>query len=206
MVAPSAMFQSTPACERATRDQLHDFRAHQFQSTPACERATRAPSCQTCHAGVSIHARVRAGDAAATSSSDQFSSFNPRPRASGRQTPRATPRTTPLFQSTPACERATRQPDHRVCQPEFQSTPACERATHVEAVAIDVGHVSIHARVRAGDEPYDTSGTTPACFNPRPRASGRLQQGFFTAHHFIVSIHARVRAGDRPAAQEKGGV
>ena len=56
-----------------------------FQSTPACERATLDDEVATLRVGVSIHARVRAGDEATRLSSKVGT----------------------VFQSTPACERAT---------------------------------------------------------------------------------------------------
>ena len=53
------MFQSTPACERATSiSQCAELRWRTFQSTPACERATRVDSRISLAEIVSIHARV----------------------------------------------------------------------------------------------------------------------------------------------------
>ena len=52
------MFQSTPACERATPESPSECVAEKFQSTPACERATQDKAAFTRRLDVSIHARV----------------------------------------------------------------------------------------------------------------------------------------------------
>ena len=52
-----------------------------------------------------------------------------------------------MFQSTPACERATGQVNLCMQIKAFQSTPACERATATVAILPSVVYVSIHARV-----------------------------------------------------------
>ena len=146
-----------------------------FQSTPACERATRAWLRHDGGCNVSIHARVRAGDFRLVFLRLTLVSFNPRPRASGRlAVALAVALRVALFQSTPACERAT-------C---FQS-PNCQ--DHL---------VSIHARVRAGDDRGQRPAHRRVSFNPRPRASGRPAISDAIAAYADVSIHARVRAGD----------
>ena len=87
------MFQSAPACERATRARMRaTSRSTAFQSAPACERATRSSRRNAATQpfdGVSIRARVRAGDLTKT-----------RGRGCWLEP----------FQSAPACERATRVP------------------------------------------------------------------------------------------------
>ena len=95
--------------------------------------------------------------------------FNPRPRVSGR------PHIGVVvagyqFQSTPACERATKPIDDADKSAMFQSTPACERAT---SGATD-------------------GSQTPVGFNPRPRVSGRQLDGMAPDTMAAVSIHARV--------------
>ena len=79
------------------------------------------------------------------------------------------------FQSTPACERATQQPELVQIELKFQSTPACERATDASPASTRICRVSIHARVRAGDLPAIASVTvsvpfqsTPACERATP--------------------------------------
>ncbi len=52
-----------------------------------------------------------------------------------------------MFQSTPACERATSYLVQVKCSTWFQSTPACERATALIEAVCGFPHVSIHARV-----------------------------------------------------------
>ncbi|MGO8781514.1 MAG: hypothetical protein ACLQKK_21780, partial [Rhodomicrobium sp.] len=56
----------------------------------------------------------------------------------------------------------------------FQSAPACERATASGPAAARAVLVSIRARVRAGDKEVRAKVKSNGCFNPRPRASGRL--------------------------------
>jgi len=78
----------------------------------------------------------------------------------------------------------------------FQSTPACERATSQILDPTEELAVSIHARVRAGDNAGVASTTAASGFNPRPRASGRPKDAGINIMDSVVSIHARVRAGD----------
>ncbi len=53
------MFQSTPACERATIGlKGEEYTLEVFQSTPACERATTDYLDYESYDQVSIHARV----------------------------------------------------------------------------------------------------------------------------------------------------
>jgi len=129
----SLVFQSTPACERATVLFAGAITIVKFQSTPACERATRASARWRSARGrfnprprasgrrqpssqrrgicvVSIHARVRAGDSSRMEPCAGSKGFNPRPRASGRPACGPDHPRPMAFQSTPACERATREP------------------------------------------------------------------------------------------------
>ena len=239
-----------------------------FQSAPACERATIAASLDVVSTVVSIRARVRAGDVVIGHSKCLMRCFNPRPRASGRPPPRQRRRRSiregfnprPRASGRPAhkAEMARRvdvsirarvragdriRLDTRKWLLSFQSAPACERATSALVCAVGRQVVSIRARVRAGDvsaanvrsRHYMQFQSAPACeratrlvaaadatyncFNPRPRASGRL--GHSTLHsrcrvfqsapaceratacrsrlhvdRKAVSIRARVRAGD----------
>ena len=184
-------FQSAPACERATRCwhcniwrcfnprprasgrpspscvQTVAPAAMRFQSAPACERATMRVVAWTSANNVSIRARVRAGDRAVRAH-HECNGFNPRPRASGRPL-RPLARSCSWFQSAPACERATRSALQMV-QAEFQSAPACERATLMPSLM-------------------------RRCFNPRPRASGRLAPCALRAR--IVCFNPRPRASGR---------
>ena len=58
--------------------------------------------------------------------------------------------------------------------PKFQSTPPCEGATPIIPPVAVIFPVSIHAPVRGGDLLAYYKGSIPQCFNPRPRARGRL--------------------------------
>ena len=60
--------------------------------------------------------------------------------------------------------------------------------------------VSIRARVRAGDSLRSCCRREYNCFNPRPRASGRLCSNAKMRFRCTVSIRARVRAGDPAVA------
>ena len=79
------------------------------------------------------------------------SSFNPRPRARGRQFLMASCDDILAFQSTPPCEGATLQVSH----------------------GGEAHGVSIHAPVRGGDAFSPAPGSGGMGFNPRPRARGR---------------------------------
>ena len=197
-----------------------------FQSAPACERATFCFYTIGEYKGyfcVSIRARVRAGDSRRSSCSNRllmvFQSapaceratpsgrasngsrpcFNPRPRASGRQV-RAHGFVCHVFQSAPACERATRQglADTPVVQP--VSIRARVRAGDSALVAgLDRSEACFNPRPRASGRPASCrpNSATKHGFNPRPRASGRRYRSCAARHWSTrVSIRARVRAGD----------
>ena len=125
---------------------------------------------------VSIHARVRAGDMRLFLHRDLVLTF----------------------QSTPACERATVRgkaaPHLRCFNPRPRASGRPDPKAHCGARA-----VSIHARVRAGDDcPY-------VAWSPYIDVSihARVRAGDPDKHirhqHGDVSIHARVRAGDHAA-------
>ena len=178
-----------------------------FQSTPACERATRA-KLRSSAPGGGFNPRPRASGRpwAALFPAWRRARFNPRPRASGRLSRALRLSRSRPFQSTPACERATTAAYSAASNYSFQSTPACERATrHIDAhVAAD--RVSIHARVRAGDLATSASFTTPPSFQSAPACERATKELLWHRDAGRVSGHARVRAGDLPSAWPKGTV
>ena len=97
------------------------------------------------------------------------------------------------FQSTPACERATLERSAAPVMTWFQSTPACERATRAETIPAAAFFVSIHARVRAGDWRGRQTRCWHRGFNPRPRASGRLD--------LFTPVHEREQFQSTPACE-----
>ena len=169
---------------------------------------------------VSIHARVRAGDAAIPRENTCTTGFNPRPRASGRHGLVILDLIDVKFQSTPACERATRSSSAWApwrCG--FNPRPRASGRRLWCRCSMSVSPVSIHARVRAGDVANSASTltatgfqSTPACeratcqprkrgprrrrFNPRPRASGRRFM-CNTEQHWLACFNPRPRASGR---------
>jgi len=122
-----------------------------FQSTPACERATIEMGQDEGPKSVSIHARVRAGDETRRKALRASASFNPRPRASGRPNRRFQSSSFWSFNPRPRAS-GRRMVCCNLCSSSvFQSTPACERATQGSSLREMTTDVSIHARVRAGD-------------------------------------------------------
>ncbi len=159
-----------------------------FQSAPACERATAASKrrriARVYLEKVSIRARVRAGDRArlarrvmfqsapacerATARSDAKCSFNPRPRASGRRLaePRLVRRYTQCFNPRP---RASGRPAPRELRPlDVVSIRARVRAGDLLGMAARMITVSIRARVRAGDVRRSSSLVHPYLFQSAP--------------------------------------
>ena len=168
-----------------------------FNPRPRASGRRRPCKCLATSYGVSIRARVRAGDLTRDLAlhGTWEVSIRARVRAGDALPERAWCGFT-LFQSAPACERATSRSVRDLPNSWFQSAPACERATPwTRACSIHI--VSIRARVRAGDarravtaERHGTFQSAPACeratahvqrsahgrsFNPRPRASGRRE-------------------------------
>ena len=126
--------------------------------------------------------------------------FNPRPRASGRPQPF---RMRDYLWMVSIRARVRAGDPSMVCarpaKTMFQSAPACERATPRRGSQFSrQSVVSIRARVRAGDFALQMHAwTIRGCFNPRPRASGRRRCTTALQPFIAVSIRARVRAGDR---------
>ena len=123
-----------------------------------------------------------------------------------------------MFQSTPACVRATPQGDTvperdavsihaRVCAGDDVCQSVWQRqrvSIHARVCAGDqpvrygsyLWHVSIHARVCAGDRRGLGYQRASRSFNPRPRVCGRRGNLATMNRVLEVSIHARVCAGD----------
>ncbi len=221
-------FQSAPACERATSGR--GGRADRYACFNPRPRASGRRSLvyhvvYLC--SVSIRARVRAGDISPPNMCSGFLSFNPRPRASGRQGGRAESHKEHVFQSAPACERATHALPSGIAGNEvsirarvragdlnlrhnyrfaslFQSAPACERATRSLRSCRPRGHVSIRARVRAGDTLGIERALVRVWFQSAPACERATFQPIAQAVFDIieVSIRARVRAGDAEMRRE----
>ena len=127
-------------------------------------------------------------------------SFNPRPRVSGRPFRTPAPSCALMFQSTPARERATSGSTEQIADfIVFQSTPARERATRIGCCVFRLmPFQSTPARERATSGLWEAVGPS-RCFNPRPRVSGRPRRDN-CRQSARESFNPRPRVSGRPFA------
>src|SRR5204862_273850 len=124
-----------------------------FQSTPARERATRRSERPCWFRSVSIHARSRAGDLMTAANAGSPIGFNPRPLASGRQGTADTGGAGLEVSSHAARQADARRPHPSIpsARWSFNPRPLAGARRRWLAESLPPGHVSIHARSRAGD-------------------------------------------------------
>ncbi len=156
-----------------------------FQSTPPREGATVGDGAPRPLGCVSIHAPARGGDDHSRFRVFHRTRFNPRPRARGRP---ATKHIEPISRHVsihaPARGGDLGLSGFKNLVVEFQSTPPREGATLL-SLKKDFGVlVSIHAPARGGDlKVGGDCGKASQCFNPRPRARGRLTPSWLWRPH-----------------------